>query len=505
MVIKCSKDEEAMLLEYLKEDAVYHTFLLADIQNFGFEQEFQTVYADIQEDKVQGVYLKFYGNLILAGREGGCDEPFLKKLLEQWTPDVVMGKESLVKEVSRFLPQYHMAAKGLYAFTGEGLKTGESRESMAMKRGVPGDEDKIHEFLMEIPEIKALYTSKQMIADRLKHGDGTHLYLEQEGTVIAHVNSAAKSPYHVMIGGVGTRKSERGKGLASGLVRQICQEILAEGKEPCCFCDRGTEHNLFIQLGFQKIGMWGVLTRPASPQPAENRLPSYIPVYNKLYQDLMDGVYEKNSLLPSETVLAATYKVSRNTLRQALTILCQDGYIYKRQGKGTYVSYDSREKEKKNIYNFLQECAKEPISHITMDYNVGLPTNIARKKLGLAEGETVVASNNVYYGEDGVAGQAFLQIPSKLVKQADIDLEHPEEKQLLELLDSGLYRLAADAHMTIQVVEADEQVTSYMGIPKGTVLLHIEQILYRPDHSPAARIKYYFIPDKYQVDCRLQA
>ena len=59
--------------------------------------------------------------------------------------------------------------------------------------------------------------------------------------------------------------------------------------------------------------------------------------------------------------------------------------------------------------------------------------------------------------------------------------------------------------VTIQVVAADEQVISYMNIPEGTVLLHMEQILYGPDFSPAARIKYYFIPDKYQVDCQLQA
>ena len=59
--------------------------------------------------------------------------------------------------------------------------------------------------------------------------------------------------------------------------------------------------------------------------------------------------------------------------------------------------------------------------------------------------------------------------------------------------------------MTIQVVAADEQVIYYMDIPEGTVLLHMEQILYGQDYTPAARLKYSFLPDNYQVDCQLQA
>ena len=373
-----------------------------------------------------------------------------------------------------------------------------------MKKGVPGDEDKIHAFLMTIPEIRALYASKEMIADRLKSGDGTHLYLERNGEMIAHVNSAAKSPFTVMLGGAAVKEKERGKNLEALLISRISRDILAEGKKPCLFCDRGEEHNLFVQIGFLKAGIWGTLT-PKKPEEGKSRLPSYIPVYNRLFQDLMDGVYEKDSLLPSENVLAAAYKVSRNTLRQALTILTQDGFIYKRQGKGTFVSYDCRRNEKKNLYNFLRECAKEPVSRVTMDYNIGLPTNIAKQKLKLKDGDEVLASNNVYWGEEGPIGQSFLQIPMEVIMGSGIDGKEPDEEQLLHFMDSLIYQKAAKAHMTIQVVAADEQVISYMDIPEGTVLLHMEQILYGPDYTPAARIKYYFIPDKYQVDCQLQA
>lgn len=516
MVERCTNKDEKKLLDFLGQEAVFNTFLLADIGNYGFDQEFQTVYADRDGEAVRNVYLRFYGNLIVAGEAESLDEDFVRRLTADWKPDVVMGKAALVEALERILPGYDMAEKNLYVLeSGDGLLEEDGLlEGAVMKRGVPGDEDKIHAFLMEIPEIRALYASKEMIADRLRSGDGTHLYLERDGELIAHVNSAAKSPFTVMLGGAAVKKTERGRGLEAFLVSALCREILKEGKKPCCFCDRGEEHNLFVRIGFKCAGKWGTLT-PRKQEEGKGKLPSYIPVYNRLYQDLMDGVYEKDSLLPSENVLAAAYKVSRNTLRQALTILAQDGYIYKRQGKGTFVSYDCRRKEKKKLYNFLRECAKEPVSRVTMDYNVGLPTNIARQKLELERQEEVLASNNVYWGEEGPIGQSFLQIPMKVLKENGIVGEVPvsegakgegfNPEQLLSFMDSTIYQRAERAHMTIQVVAADEQVISYMNIPEGTVLLHMEQILYGQDSHPIARIKYYFIPDQYQVDCQLQA
>ena len=44
--------DESRLLDFLQNDAVYHTFLLADIGNYGFDQEFQTVYAGLEEDRI---------------------------------------------------------------------------------------------------------------------------------------------------------------------------------------------------------------------------------------------------------------------------------------------------------------------------------------------------------------------------------------------------------------------------------------------------------------------
>ena len=49
------------------------------------------------------------------------------------------------------------------------------------------------------------------------------------------------------------------------------------------------------------------------------------------------GVYEEGSMLPSENELCAVHNLTRPTVRQALDALVRDGYIIRKQGKGSIV------------------------------------------------------------------------------------------------------------------------------------------------------------------------
>ncbi len=507
MVRECTGDDRGLLFEYLSQEAVYNTFLLADIADFGFEEAFQTVYVDEEQGKVKGVYLCFYQNFLLYCRENEVNMPFLEQLFSVYTPDVIMGKTEDVQKIQWILTDYTLESRGLYLFREEKELV---EETAPIQKAEMEDVDDIFRFLQNIPELRHLYTSKQMIADRIGKGVGTHYIIRKDGEIIAHANSAAESELTTMIGGVATAAEYRGQGLAGQIVSRLCRDILAKGKQPCLFSLRGEKDNLYGKIGFRKVGEWGTLARlkegekvnevtvsPTQDSDRKNRLPSYVALYNSLYQDIVQGVYEKGSLLPSENVLSAKYHVSRNTLRQALAILNQDGYIYKKQGKGTYISYDSETKRNDKIHNFLVDDALEKIVRITLDYNFGLPTLIARKKLQLEDEEEVLASNNVYESENGPIGQSFLQIPLQLLERQGVDTQSRDE--LLMFMNETVYHLASEAEMTIQVMEADEQVVPYLHVQPGTVLLHFEQLLFDENHIPVARVKYYFCPGKYQI------
>ncbi|CCH00380.1 putative HTH-type transcriptional regulator ymfC [Fibrella aestuarina BUZ 2] len=68
-----------------------------------------------------------------------------------------------------------------------------------------------------------------------------------------------------------------------------------------------------------------------------NRIPQYQHLYEALRQDIIRGVFKAGDLLPSESVLQQQYRLTQPTIRQALSLLVQEGYIKKHQGKGSIV------------------------------------------------------------------------------------------------------------------------------------------------------------------------
>ncbi|CAM4233495.1 GntR family transcriptional regulator [Paenibacillus alkaliterrae] len=60
-------------------------------------------------------------------------------------------------------------------------------------------------------------------------------------------------------------------------------------------------------------------------------------IVDKFIFDIRAGIYEPDDKLPSENELADLFKVPRMTARKAYATLQELGYIYSKQGKGSYV------------------------------------------------------------------------------------------------------------------------------------------------------------------------
>lgn len=228
-----------------------------------------------------------------------------------------------------------------------------------------------------------------------------------------------------------------------------------------------------------------------------NHIPSYVSVYNALYSDIMNDVYLNNELLPSEAFLAEKYGVSRNTLRQALAILSEDGLILKSQGKGTLVTKENIQFEHNKISNPMLTLCTQPIDDITTHYNFNPPTDIARTKLGLNKSDLVLASTNIYKVNDKSVGYSFVQIPVKVFQDLNIDLN--VEESISTLINNTIFEVASRTKFSIQLVLANEIETEYLGIQEGTPLLLMESIYYNATAEAFARYKFYFNPEFYKL------
>ena len=67
--------------------------------------------------------------------------------------------------------------------------------------------------------------------------------------------------------------------------------------------------------------------------------PAYLQLYRFLRNDIIDGVYEYNTKLPSKRILADEATVSTITVEHAYALLCDEGYAEARERSGYFVIF----------------------------------------------------------------------------------------------------------------------------------------------------------------------
>lgn len=79
----------------------------------------------------------------------------------------------------------------------------------------------------------------------------------------------------------------------------------------------------------------------------------YIMLANLLRQQILGGQYHAGDKLASENQLSQQYGLSRQTVRQALALLEQEGLLLRQRGSGTYVSFAAPRREKTHVIGVI--------------------------------------------------------------------------------------------------------------------------------------------------------
>lgn len=97
------------------------------------------------------------------------------------------------------------------------------------------------------------------------------------------------------------------------------------------------------------------------------------------------GKLSEGQQMPTEEAIGALFSVSRITVRQALDGLAQAGYIYKVQGKGSFVASKKAGMQLNHLIGFSDEMRSlglEP-STILVEQSLMLPTEAVAKALNI--------------------------------------------------------------------------------------------------------------------------
>ncbi len=205
-----------------------------------------------------------------------------------------------------------------------------------------------------------------------------------------------------------------------------------------------------------------------------------------LYYQLVDLLQERiekqmipHDKLPSERELTAQYGVSRTTVRLALQELESGGYIYRRHGKGTFVSdIQKKAADIAGAYSFTEQMkslGRHPDTRILSFEQIEADKFIA-KHLNLSLGEAIYklsrlrsADREPLMIEDTyLPVKLFMTLDDKLLRNKPLyDLFSEDFNQTVRLADEELYASIASKEDAKQLM-----------INEGAPVLHLARQTY---------------------------
>jgi GntR family transcriptional regulator len=214
------------------------------------------------------------------------------------------------------------------------------------------------------------------------------------------------------------------------------------------------------------------------------------------------GAFGMDGQLPSEPTLSAQLGVSRPTIRQALSLLEQEGLVVRKQGMGTFVqqavaALPDLLNANTGITGMIQSAGRAPETIKTVVRLTAADERIA-KQLRIDSGSTVVVIERTRTADGQIVAFTRDMVSTSLLKSHGVEADKIDD---LITRDSSLYLALADfglnvtygiAHVLPVLASAHLQQT--LEVAAETLLILLEQTDYDEASNPVIFAEEYLIP-----------
>ena len=227
--------------------------------------------------------------------------------------------------------------------------------------------------------------------------------------------------------------------------------------------------------------------------------PLYQQIKALLVQALDGGEWKPGEAIPSEIELAARFQVSQGTVRKAVDELAAENLLFRRQGKGTFVSTHL---EPRVRFRFLRlapnEGEPEPAQSRVLDCKRIRANAEIAKALELKPADPVVAIRRRLSFADTPTVIDDIYLPGGLFKGLSADLLNGYAGPLYGLFESEFGISMVRAEEKLRAVAAPADVAAALGVSPEIPLLCVERISYTYGNRPVElRIGHYVTDQSY--------
>lgn len=233
-------------------------------------------------------------------------------------------------------------------------------------------------------------------------------------------------------------------------------------------------------------------------------IPLYAQLKEKIISDINNETLKYGDKIETEQEIMKKYNLSRITVRRAISELVAEGYLVKKQGKGTFVIKNKIERKIINtsdslkIMSFTKELKENNIKASSKIIELKIVPGIEEfnQKLGLAKNSKLIFMKRVRYANDSpmtIEENYFAYDKFKGL------LEEKIEGSLYELLEKKYNVIPTrSSRQEIEIVKSDEEQSKLLNVPTFEPLFYFSGVTYDENDNPIHIAKRYIIGSKYK-------
>lgn len=258
MILRLDEKYKDQVLEYVSKEPSINLFIIGDIEQHGFDKEYQIIWGKFDnKGNLKGVLLRYENNFIPYIDDLNEDVSGFKKIIKKYKgKKIISGKGIIVEKFKDILDNYE--DRDTYFCE---LKNGEKllKYDENVKIAKYEDAQKIYNLMNGIDEFLIKYSVEE-ISKKIKNKNTTAYFIENDkNELITIAQITAENSKSAMVVGVATKKEYREKGYMSKCLSKLCYDLLSRNKKLCLFYDNPKAGKIYNRIGFEEIGIWKML------------------------------------------------------------------------------------------------------------------------------------------------------------------------------------------------------------------------------------------------------
>jgi len=236
----------------------------------------------------------------------------------------------------------------------------------------------------------------------------------------------------------------------------------------------------------------------------DTAIPLYYQLKEVVRQQIGEGIWRVGDLIPTEQQLQERYGISRSTVRQAINELVNEGYLVKKQGKGTFVSAMRKLSEDlPRLHSFTEEMLAKGLKPGAKVISV--KEILSSKKVAQAlhlkeEEEKVIRIERLRSANEEVICILTSYLPSSL----RMKLEDDFTGSLYDLLETKYKIPIIKGEQSIEASVANKYEAKLLRVKHGFPVLCMIRVTYTRGNKPIELVEGIYRADRYKYSITLE-